>query len=124
MKEIYIWIFLFFADGDRQLSLQSEIHSSIKSKKKSSSATRALRESTAQAATEDTDTESIDYDADGEQATKSNQFKNAFATYKLATSNKMHIGGMSSDSPIPTYNPGLGSSYEAAKVLRLDEEYR
>ena len=102
--------------------MQSEIHSSIKSKKKSSSATRALRESTAQAATEDTDTESIDYDA--EQATKSNQFKNAFATYKLATSNKMHIGGMSSDSPIPTYNPGLGSSYEAAKVLRLDEEYR
>ena len=59
-----------------------------------------------------------------EQANKSNKFKNAFATYKLATSNKMHIGGMSSDSPIPTYNPGLGSSFEAAKVLRLDEEYR
>ena len=31
-------------------------------------------------------------------------------------------GGLSSDSPIPTYNPGLGSSLEnAPKIMRLDD---
>merc|ERR1719412_1615870 len=51
------------------------------------------------------------------------KLKNTFATYKLATANKMHIGGMSSDSPIPTYNPGLGSSLEGPKYLDSNQEH-
>ena len=98
-----------FTDGDRQLSLQSEIHSSIKSRKKSSKA-RLF-----EADQSDTDSDAIE--------PKESKFKNTFATYKLATANKMHIGGMSSDSPIPTYNPGLGSSFdEKPKIMKLDED--
>lgn len=55
--------------------------------------------------------------------------KSTFATYKLATANKMHIGGLSSDSPIPSYAPGLGSSLEnpsgfsIPRVMPLDDTF-
>ena len=48
-----------------------------------------------------------DSSSDFEMAvSRSSNFKNTFETYKIGTANKMHIGGMCSDSPIPCYNPG------------------
>ena len=76
-----------FLSDDCQLSLQSEIQSSIRSnqsKKKSN-----------------TDEFKMEM-----AVTRPSKFKNAFETYKIGTANKMHIGGLSSDSPIPCYNPG------------------
>ncbi len=39
--------------------------------------------------------------------------KSTFDTFKLATANKMHIGGLCIDSPVPSRTPGLGSSYDS-----------
>ena len=102
---------LFTDDLSRQLSLQSEIHSSIRTAKKKHKHSLHLL-----------DPSSTD-DSDLEQCPRQQQppckLKNTFATYKLATANKMHIGGMSSDSPIPIYNPGLGSSLETKGNVSL-----
>ena len=99
--------FILFTDD---LNLQSEIHSSIRTAKKKHKHSLHLL-----------DPSSTD-DSDLEQCPRQQQpckLKNTFATYKLATANKMHIGGMSSDSPIPIYNPGLGSSLETKGNVSL-----
>ena len=118
------YFILFLTDDNcktRQLSIESEIQSaSIRAKtKKSHSKSQHWLDSS-------TDMSDSDLDFSGNfsknREAPPQKFKNAFATYKLATANKMHIGGLSSDSPIPTYNPGLGSSFEnAPKIMRLDD---
>ena len=106
-----------------QLSLQSEIHSSIRAKKKHKSpANRHLQLDSSTDMSGDSDLESTSTSVSSASGLRSShKFHNAFATYKLATANKMHIGGLSSTTPDPIYNPGLGSSLET-KVLKIDDD--
>jgi hypothetical protein len=114
--DTYFKFFDLFSDGI--LSLQSEIHSSIRSSKKTSRKSSKM-DSLATSDFSDSDFETASRPSSGRLRT-SKRLKSTFETYKLATANKMHIGGMSSDSPIPFtngYNPGLGSSYEGSSAI-------
>ena len=112
------------ADSSRELSLQSEIHSSIRAKKKLRTRTSQLQsQALGGRGASETSTDLSDSDLEVNPGGLSSAYKSTFDTFRLATANKMHIGGLSSDSPIPTYNPGLGSSLESApRILRLGQD--
>ena len=112
-------ICFIFSDGF--LSLQSEIHSSIKSSKKNSRKSSKL-ESLAHSDLSDSELDFHRSPLKKRQpgglasSTSRGQLKSTFDTFKIATSNKMHIGGLASDSPMPSRTPGLGSSYDSGHI--------
>ena len=101
-NDVWVMGILLFFSGDGKFSLESEIRSSIRStskfppQQKSSILDR-----------HSSDSDELDMAISSQS---NSNFKNTFQTFKIGTANKMHIGGMCSDSPIPIYNPGICTS--------------
>ena len=94
-------------------SLLSEIHTSVRSKKKPSALGKMADSSASEGLSEDSESET--------PRRRNRPFSSAFDTYRFVTANKMMPArGGANESPVPKYPPGQGSSLD--NKAAADEE--